>query len=122
MEKHYRVAQPSPAAHATASWQLTPDVVLVRVVDLLHSAVAESQLPHPVHSAVDPGAQAQRAGPRRALEAVRTEVVGAAPEGGGQGLESWFLKNTYWPRFYIHHSILHNQSEEVRRSKRRRQI
>lgn len=56
----------------------TPDIVLVCVVDLLYSAVAEGQFPHPVHPSVDPWAQAQRARPRWALEPVRAEVIGAA--------------------------------------------
>ena len=50
--------------------QLTANIILVCVVDLLDSAVSKSQFPHPVHPSVNPGPQAQRACPRWALEAV----------------------------------------------------
>lgn len=54
----------------TAKQERTPNIILVGVVDLLHSAVSESEFPHPVHSSVDPRPQAQRAGSRWALETV----------------------------------------------------
>lgn len=68
---------------------LTPDVVPVGVVRLLHPPVAEGQLPHPVHAAVDAGAQAQVGSRGRAVEAVGGEVVRAGGRGrdtvGGRG-------------------------------------
>lgn len=59
-------------------WELTPHIILVCVVDLLNSAVSESEFPHPVHPSVDPWPQAQRSGPCWALETIWPKVVSAA--------------------------------------------
>ena len=65
---------------------LTANVVLVGVVHLLDTPVAEGQLPHPVHAAVDAGAQAQVGSWGRTVEAISGEVVRAG-EGRGQERE-----------------------------------
>lgn len=68
---------------------LTADVVLVGVVHLLDPPVAEGQLPHPVHAAVHPGAQAQVGSRSRTVEAIGGEVVCAEEEeGAGEGEET----------------------------------
>lgn len=61
---------------------LTADIVLVGVVHLLDPPVAEGQLPHPVHAAVDAGAQAQVGSRGRTVEAIRGEVVRAGEREG----------------------------------------
>lgn len=53
-----------------SSGPLTAHVVLVGVVHLLDPPVAEGQLPHPVHAAVDAGAQAQVGSRGGAVEAI----------------------------------------------------
>lgn len=67
---------------------LTANVVLVGVVHLLDPPVAEGQLPHPVHAAVDAGAQAQVGPWGRTVEAIGGEVVGAGEREGAGGEET----------------------------------
>lgn len=79
-------APPGPrSGWAPSSGPLTADVVPVGVVHLLDPPVAEGQLPHPVHAAVDAGAQAQVGSRGRTVEAIGGEVVGAGEAEGAGG-------------------------------------
>lgn len=81
--QEYQRSLPCAPPLLLACWSLTTHVIAVGVVHLLHPAVAEGELPHPVHAAMHPCAQAQ-AGPWcRAVETVRGEVVCAAETRGG---------------------------------------
>lgn len=56
---------------------LTSYIVLVGVVDLFDSAVAEGEFPHPVDPTMNTGGQAERASTCWALEAIRAKVIRA---------------------------------------------
>lgn len=64
------------------SRRLTSDVVAVVAVDLLHAAVAEGQLAHPVHPAPHPRGKTQVGVVGGGVEAVGGKVVIAAQTTG----------------------------------------